>query len=319
MTVYYVDGAVGSDANDGLAEGAANAWLTIDKAMSTVLTDDKIFIKASAVYSEQATIITAGGLGLGTVYEGYTTTPGDQGKATMVGTTYCITTALSAIYHVFRNLKFTGASSHGVNLNGSIGDSVGFENCEFTGNGGNGAIGDNNISFVSCIATNNTAKGFDADNITALVGCIAYGNGTEQVGGSVGFMYKCILHGSTGSSSMMEDYVGGGVYMCASTIDGGGLATIGANNQSLSPQMFDNVIYNCGIGVNNNINPRGYGAHVNYNLMNSNTVDYSTTFDGQGSNDVTAPPRFTDEATDDYTLGYASSAKDSGLMPGGIT
>ena len=48
---YYIDAAVGSDSNTGLAEGAGNAFLTIDKYYSVVAAGEIGYVKASASYT----------------------------------------------------------------------------------------------------------------------------------------------------------------------------------------------------------------------------------------------------------------------------
>lgn len=69
--------AVGDDANVGTSEGSGNAWKTIDKAMNTVAAGDKVWVKASANYTELVTIDTVGSIAAPIVFEGYTSTTGD--------------------------------------------------------------------------------------------------------------------------------------------------------------------------------------------------------------------------------------------------
>ena len=83
MTTYYVDGAVGNDGNAGTSEGAGNAWATIDHAMNTVAAGDKVFVKATGTYSETPVMDTVGASNNPITFEGYTTTPGDNGKVTV--------------------------------------------------------------------------------------------------------------------------------------------------------------------------------------------------------------------------------------------
>jgi len=108
MTTFFVSDATGNDADDGLSE--ANAFLTIDKAMNTVAAGDKVFVKGDGTYSEDAVIDTVGTKTTPIVFEGYTTTTGDNGKATMSATTNCISTALGAIFYLFLNFKFEDGS-----------------------------------------------------------------------------------------------------------------------------------------------------------------------------------------------------------------
>ena len=85
MTDYYVDGAVGSDLNNGLAEGAGNAFETITQGLSVVVAGDRVYVKASVTYNETATIVTAGSGFNYILLEGYTSTVGDNGQVTIDG------------------------------------------------------------------------------------------------------------------------------------------------------------------------------------------------------------------------------------------
>ena len=91
MTTYYVESGHGGT-NSGTSD---NPWTTVDTAMNNVVAGDKVYVKASATYNEDVTVDTAGGFSTNIVFEGYTTTPGDNGKATISGTTTCITTTIS--------------------------------------------------------------------------------------------------------------------------------------------------------------------------------------------------------------------------------
>jgi hypothetical protein len=90
MATYFVDGAVGNDANAGTTAGAGNAWATINRAANTAagtpiaVAGDLVHIKASATYTlTTAQVFTnSGNATNGAItYRGYTTTPGaDDGR-----------------------------------------------------------------------------------------------------------------------------------------------------------------------------------------------------------------------------------------------
>jgi hypothetical protein len=109
MATYYVSAATGSDADSGLTE--ALAWLTVDKAMNTVTAGDKVWVKADGNYAELVTIDTAGTATTPIVFEGYTTTPGDGGRATITGSgarANCMVSSLTAgthVYYIFKNFR----------------------------------------------------------------------------------------------------------------------------------------------------------------------------------------------------------------------
>jgi hypothetical protein len=323
MTTYYVDTVLGDDANAGTAEGAGNAWATIDHAMNTVAAGDKVWVKASGNYNETATMDTLGTLSSAIVFEGYTSTTGDNGKVTIDGQSTrasCITSALAGANYVYKNFIFTGATSHAVSMTPT--DNCMFFNCEFTSNGGRGCIGDNTITFVCCEFTNNTNEGIFVDSAAAAVGCIFSGNASSQVrmlGCTV--FYKNVVY-NTASSGLGAD-LNGATFVGMNTLDGEGGTNIGIKNESAPGSqsvLVDNIIYDWGTGVDAPASPNTAFSFWGFNLLNSNsTADYDTSNEMYGIQDVTAAPAFTDEANDDYTLDSASPAKNAGIQPGGIT
>jgi hypothetical protein len=327
MTTYYVDGAVGSDANAGTSEGAGNAWATIDKAMNTVVgsAGDHVYVKASATYNELVTIDNAGGTGI--AFEGYTSTPGDGGKATISGTTNCITSSLGAHSYCFLNFIFTGASSHGVSLGAGAGDNVCFVNCEFTGNGGHGLYADNYIFVHQCIFANNTSNGFQLGTVVGAHACKAYGNGERQMycDGGMAYCIGNLVYGHTNTSYDAVESAGtsnAGVIL-NNTVDGEGNAVSCLSTGNSFPLVANNIFYDgASYGFESSYNTNYWANFIRHNLANSNGIENyynSARTAAFGSSDpafganVTGAPGFTDEANDDYTLGDASPAKDAGL------
>jgi hypothetical protein len=318
MATYYVDTAVGDDANAGTSEGAGNAWATIDKAMNTVAAADKVWVKASGTYSEDAVIDTAGTVNNEIEFEGYSSTTGDNGKVTMDGTTSCISSALgTSTYYTFKNFIFTGCSGDGVDL--STEDRVAWFNCEFHTNGGEGIDCDQNHVFINCEFYNNTSNGCGTGNNSIFVGCIAYGNGAQQLTSTANQVcYKCLCYGGSGSADVIS--LTTTVFVGMNTVDGENSATYGIDlGSDVQATVIDNIVYDCGTGINFNLKLYDYGGMAGYNLLNSNTTDYSHTGYPVGIQDVTSAPSFTDEANDDYTLSGSSPAIDAGCQPGGIT
>lgn len=320
MTTYYVDTAVGDDANAGTSEGSGNAWATIDKAMNTVAAGDKVWVKASGNYNETATIDTAGGTSTPIIFEGYTSTTGDNGKATIDGQstrTNCITTTLGATYYIFKNFVFTGATGVGAAL--GTADLCTFFNCDFSNNGSIGIQIDNNITFINCEANSNSGRGFDPDTCDAFIGCIAHSNTSSGIVATAitQCVYKCVAYNNSSPGNGI-DTASGPIIGC--TVDGENGAGIGLRIAGDTDSVIcDNIIYDWATGVDSGTWSAIQGFR-GYNLLNSNTTDYDST--GQetlGIGDVSGAPSFTDEAGDDYTLGASSPAIDAGLQPGGIT
>jgi hypothetical protein len=317
MTTYYVDGAVGNDGNAGTSEGAGNAWATVDHAMNTVAPGDHVYIKASATYSETPNIDTAGTVASPIIFEGYSSTPGDDGKADIAGATNCLTGSTASTYYIFKNLTFNGASSIGVSL--SAEDYCLWYNCEFSNNGNIGFFGDNNHFFVNCEAINNSGVGIDVDNNIVFIGCVAGLNTGAQMVAVNGYLaYRNVGYGGTGTSDVLD--FGQIRSVIGNTADGEGTNTDAISAVNQDAIVVDNIAYDAVNGFANSGSYHSYAAFYGYNLTNSNsTADYTTTGESVGVNDQTGAPAFTDEASDDYTLDSASPAKNAGVQPGGIT
>ena len=135
---YYVDVAVGHDANAGTSEGAGNAWASWRKAADTVVAGDHVHVKASGVYSAAdgendciCLIDTPGTLNTPIVWEGYYATPGDGGIVTLDADVNTLANAIRTdmgggnVFHVFKGFVMTGATSHGFNGGGGNDDRIG--------------------------------------------------------------------------------------------------------------------------------------------------------------------------------------------------
>jgi hypothetical protein len=317
MPTYYVDGAVGNDGNLGTSEGAGNAWATIDHAMNNVIAGDKVWVKASATYNEMATVDTAGTLGNDIVFEGYTTTPGDNGKATINGTTHCLQDSIAgSMYYCFKNFILTGATSHGVDW--ASDDEYAFYNCEIINNGGYGINADRYGALVNCIVANNGSYGAWVTNESIFAGCVFYGNVNSSIRtGAYSVCYKCVFYGAPDSSSYYATEYPSTVLNC--TIDGDNLLGRGVYFGSRMSAIMDNIIYDTSV-AQHGVQATSCRAAHGYNLLESNVSDYIRDTGALiGLNDVTGDPAFTDEAGDDYTIGSSSPAKDVGVQPGGIT
>jgi hypothetical protein len=320
VTTYYVDTAVGNDGNAGTSEGAGNAWATIDKAMNTVAAGDQVWVKASGNYNELATIDTAGGSATPIVFEGYTTTTGDNGRVTIDGQSTrasCINEAIAGnIYYIFSNFVFTGATGDGVDF-GTSEDSAAFYNCQFTNNGGHGIQGDNNWLFVNCEFSSNTSKGCDMDNNARFVGCEFFGNGSAPAAAS-GLFFHCLIHGTASGQSALNL----SQYLIQCTVDGNGTSVDIVLNASLGGMNYGNILLDSTADAFGNTTiPNFYNNFIGYNLFyNITGSNYQTTGAanpkigyGDPSN---ADPNFTDRAGDDYTLASGSPAIDAGIQPG---
>lgn len=313
MSVYYVDTAVGNDGNAGTSEGSGNAWATIDHAMNTVAAGDKVWVKASGNYNELATIDTAGTQTSPIVFEGYTSTTGDGGVATISGQSSranCIVDNIAAntnIFYCFKNFLCTLATGDGVNTDCL---SITWKNCSFSGNGttsGDGYQGSG--QFENCKFDDNSARGYNGDRSnTVLIGCRAYRNGTDgfaqTIGALIAFACEAFSNGSVG-------FLGGQgnnqpCILINCTVDGDAKDTTDGLKVNTAFRQINAVVncvfYDCTVGVT--------GANQDEvvisrnNLVNSNTTAYSgfSTFTGE----VTSAPAFNNEGANDYTPGSGS-------------
>jgi hypothetical protein len=291
--------------------------------MNTVIAGDLVYVKASANYNETATIDIVGTNSNPITFEGYTTTPGDAGQATIHGQSARASGILDSIaaarcHYVFKNFRITGHTSSGVitdqrhlhwknckfDTNGTAGiqcQSGTFEACEFSDNSGSGlfATTAGPIVCVGCKFYRNGGAGSDtAGLITLLVGCEFFSNSTTAIdaGGAndtLLALVNCVIDGDAKDTTV-------------------GVST----NVSFSPflTVVNSIIYDCVTGIASNL--LGGNKISRNNLVNSNTTDYTnySTLTGE----VTTAPSFVDESTQDYTLNAASPAKNTGYDIGAV-
>lgn len=327
MTALVAGVDIGSDQTDIVT--STGAYLTIDKAITTgvAVAGDKIFVRSGTDYSEDAVIDVAGTQAAQIIVEGYTTTPGDNGQATMSGTTSCLTTTLGAgtnTYTVFKNFIFTGCSGAGVSLANCR--SMTFKRCTAHGNSGSGFFVPNTgASFELCTSHTNGSvtsdHGFHATTSAAFVGCSAYGNSGNGLIFAQAIVYGCEVYNNGTSGTKLaqiktSDATGNVIIGC--TGDGNSVNnTLGiwfaGSPRSLT--AVNNIIYNCdgtsGVGMEWGVD-LGEVAISRNNLANSNTLNYvlADTFSGE----VTGAPDF----GTGYKLNSSSPAKAAGTDAGDV-
>lgn len=246
MATYYVDGAVGNDANAGTSPGAGNAWATIGHAASTVAAGDKVNVKNSASYAELVAITTSGSVTANIVWEGYTTTVGDGGRAIIEGgntRATCLHLA-DKIFNVWKNFTFQGATTQIIGWSGTA--EIRFYNCRILKGTGAAPVSMQATSgfsfplsaFVGCEVGNFAGAGIQNVNIVQVAYCDIHdlggvgisAAGFHPVGPIIGNrIYTCTGNG-IGIGPTSEPFAGYGVvitsnsiYACADgiNIDGG--------------------------------------------------------------------------------------------------
>ena len=334
MTTYYVSDATGSDSDDGLSED--DAFLTIDKAMNTVSAGDLVYVKADGTYTENAVIDTAGGRTTWIVYEGYTTTPGDGGQATIdaSGLTNAITVgAISGtdVFTVFRNFILDGADAEG--YEGAAEEKIIFINTTFSNNSADGLECDNENIFYKCLFTGNGIYGADLDNNNMILYCTTHSNTDDGIHLVTGVVAHTVTYnpasgkdGIVGGESSSTLYV---VLNC--TADGDNVGSIGIKmgNSACPTAQINNILHDWATGLGGSAHNTD-GPAISYgNLFNSNTANRDTNhevgYSGTGWStsakgaDINGAPAFTDEANDDYTLAAGSPALGAGVGGGSVS
>lgn len=314
MATYYVSDATGNDGDSGLTEELA--WATIDKAMNTVAAGDTVYVKADGIYTETATIDTYATIALTVTFEGYTSTPGDGGQATVDAESTranCIADTLIStdVYYVFKNFIFKRATSENVLL--SVGEVI-FKNCQFTDAVSHGCSHDQQITFENCLFDNNGGSGDECDvSYSGFIGCRFVdnsGDGLECLSGVR--ICDCVFVGNGGSAIQSLLTNGAQILIVGCTIDGDGKTTNTGIDCGVSYWkriiIANTIVYDCTTGI------KAYAQGTYFvsrnNLLYNNTTDYVNfqTFTGE----VTAAPQFVDEAGGDYALGAASPARETG-------
>lgn len=320
MATYYISTS-GSDAAAGTSEGAA--WLTVDKGMNTVAAGDKVWVKADGNYAELVTIDTVGTSTTPIVFEGYTTTPGDGGRATITGSgarANCVansTVAGTDLFYVFKNFRFTAATQinfltdgdhitfkncrfdtagtttahHGIQCRLAA-----FENCSFDANAGVGCIIDDGGGvFIGCTFYTNGGNGLTCQNFqSTLFGCTFFSNAghNAKLGGTdvIATVINCTFDGDAKDSDT-------------------GISYNGASNVAV---VVNTVLYDCAIGLDSPGGNMGERVISRNNLVNANTTAYvnAATFTGE----ITSAPQFKNEVGGaDYTPAVGSPLINAGL------
>lgn len=321
MTVYYVDGVDGADVNAGTSEGSGNAWKTIQHAESTIVAGDTVYVKANGSYAETVTLAASYGTTVVCpAFEGYTTTPGDGGRATIdaTGLNYAITDGgLTRNFRVFRNFRFTGASQYNVYMD--TGDYGVFINCEFDNATLSGARVDNNFSFINCTFRDNGSAGVETGNAPIFHRCLSYNNTGTGISGVAGYVTGCVAYNNSASAAAFEfGSAANNAFVANSTIEGTSGQPCLRYYRSYALQIWDNIFHNGSYGIDAGNGLQGGTFHQDHNLFYGQSVgdtDGSVTWDGpdtiSGEN-----PGFTDAAGGDFTISSSSPAKDTGSDPG---
>lgn len=284
---------------------------TLGAANAAHAASDQIWARSGTNYTEILALTTVGLATAPTIWEGYTTTLGDDGQATIDGGSVRasgITQLSTNSYLVFKNLIIQNHTGAGVN---TTMDSCTWVRCDALSNGGDGWQLDNGHTFINCRAGGNGGDGIDMDGGCSIHGCLLDTNTNSGVQADEG----CIA---------MSDFFSNGLH--AISMDQGNLALRCVLNNTIDGDVEDtsdgitfstrinwgfvinNLVYDCTTGIRFNGSELIGSAN---NLNNGHTTPYAGTA-GTWDGEVTGAPVFTNEAGGDRTLGSGSPAIGAG-------
>jgi parallel beta-helix repeat protein len=344
-TSYY-DITYGCDVNDGkptsysspLYDGSHGAFASISAATTAAaLTGgDTIYVKAGTEYSWMysstakygAYLTKYGSTTARITLAGYKTTPGDADshpgdesymaviKGNRVPAVQMATginpAAATAVYYNVFNFKVYSCSTYGLSI-GAGGSYIHVKNCKFeqisaheavrlgTGSVVQGCIFDQNYwgiylggadnLITECIFDSNTHSGIYVNNVNGNV------------------ISRCLFYGMPASYAGIESVTSGTIQAHNCVFDG---EDIGANYgiKSVYPKTFavNCIATRCGTGL---YGPATYSPITSWNnVLYDNSADTSQWPAGVGH--ITSDPQFTNIATHDYTIPFASPARGAG-------
>lgn len=267
MTVYYVDGALGSDSNAGTSAGSGNAWATIAHALATIAAGDLVYVKASATYSISSALTSSASTYTNkTRIVGYTSTPGDCGRATISQTAAAKGFDLGSLNGwSIENFVLDGTSTgtQGVSLGNyseavncvitnwtaegfiATGDSGGLWQSEVTSCGGtNGAVIPNAYSTIfGCSIHDNSVTGIYVVGVYKIISCKIYNNsgyGIYNIASAAPCIIGCTIHNNS-SDGIRTDYyqICNGVFNNILTSNGGYGLKLTNNSAAIVDVSFD--------------------------------------------------------------------------------
>lgn len=292
MSDYYIDGLNGDDAAAG---SEAAPWKTIGKAITNPIAGgDRVFIKASATYTEDNNFSGIdGAIATPIVLEGYATTPGDNGRATIANGGASRTLQLGDWYAV-RNLVVGGGSSSCF----TGGTGALFDNCEAAGTGTTnwGFECGTGTYLVGCYAHDCDTKGYSLTGIGGAFSCIADNTNFSfrPVGKTYGFFY-CIARNGGNRGIMTGEPI---VNCTVDAVNRGNAVGIEVFGTNVPNAVINCVVTRCATGF---LLVTGIGNKRNFAFNNAaydNDTDYSGGDNVSGG--VTADVKFVDQDNKDY-------------------
>lgn len=261
---YYVDGASGSDGNAGTSTGAA--WKTLNKASTSTTAGDTIYVKSSATYNEILYFRSTGTATSPVRWEGYSTTPGDNGRATIEAgnTRVSCVRVNNCNYNFVINFILQGPTSEAIHYNDQSTNAF-FINCRILKGTGtspasvsSAGFADFNPTFIGCEISGFTGAGTGTGakiNPDRIEFCAIHdntGNGIEVNGfRQLGPVENNLIYSNGGKginiagSATVESFYNNTIYNNTSDgiyVDGGSDGQVSISNNV--------IVSNGGYGIN---------------------------------------------------------------------
>jgi hypothetical protein len=319
LATYYVDGSVGNDSNAGTSAGSGNAWLTIGHGLSSLTHGDLLWVKASATYSIGTGLsLSTQDFGTPTRVFGYTSTPGDGGRATILvtGAITAFTFGGTGYGAAIANFVFDGGSGTGtvgIDSSGAL-SPFSVKNClvkDFSGSGINlgGSYG-NWLVDCEVMGCAGTAAIYSQGSYCSLLGCKVHGNTATGIANSDYTksidVKNCQVYGNTGASSDGIALIGLTPSVTGCTMHGNGRHGINILTfQHL--QIINNIItLNGGYGINDaTMSVSMVDSMVDYNWFGSGgLINASGPRSANllaGPHDLSGDPGYTNAGSGDFT------------------
>jgi len=312
---------VGNGSDVAAGDDATGDWTssdgplqTLDAAMNAVVAvnDTTFYCRSGADYGAAAIDIAGSALSQTITFEGYTTTPGDDGRITMKGA--LTDTIASRIYYCFKNIIFDAedARANCVSLSSY---EIMFRNCDFLSGTGDNCICGQSTWFWNCYFEGSGADGVSCGTMGAFFNCRFYNNVASGIdGSSTAVAWNCTFYNN--SAIAFDAAAGNDTHLIAinCTFDGHARATniaVYKNGAFMGMVAVINcIIYDCLTGIDCVSDERDL---LLYNLLNNNNANYDGSASDQEGTFQTGAPDFVNEVGGaDYTLNSASPAVSAG-------
>ena len=326
MTDYYVDFATGSDL--GGSGTKLDPWKNPWYAKTQMSNGDKCWMKNTAAYTEEDTdgaandclIYENTGSAVLLSFEGYETTEGDNGVAVLNAGTEALTNVIHAPdstnhQYIYKNVRFTGASSHGATTNCQR---TNFINCRFDSNGGYGCNVTGYSVQVGCLYENNTSAGHAGGTYVFIVYGISRNNGAIN---TALITFGNVYYDTTMTAGLLRSTVShswGRALHMSNVFDGrnGSYSGLSSLSGSHAGTVLNNIFFDCNVGIDVTSN-LGDLNYIDYNFFFSNGTDVVNCVKQENCVDGTEDP-FVDSVNHDYRLKNDSEAEAVGLDVGDV-